>query len=141
MTLLLITDYPAIRAALDTELDAEVLPDSTIDLSIYRQAAEDDVLALHPEAESETGDNLDRVKRAAIFFCAARLAPACIWIAWWRRCCARVTQSSKPFSVARQLRYKTSPSCALARCCSAGTSAAVWARPWPRFFKRRVRAS
>lgn len=76
MAILTAADYPAIRAALDVELDAEALPDDMINMSIYRAAADQDVIDLDPLAESRTdGTEVARVKRAAIYFCAARLAP------------------------------------------------------------------
>ena len=75
MPILTLSHFPAIRAALDTELTAEVLPDDTINLPIYREAADQDVLDLDPDAETRTGTEQARVQRAAIYFCAARLAP------------------------------------------------------------------
>ncbi len=76
MSLLNNNHYPAVRAALDTSLSESKLPDSVISLSIYAPAAELDVLARDPDAEGRTGDELERVTNAAIYFCAARLAPA-----------------------------------------------------------------
>ena len=76
MPLLEATDYPAVRAALSTALTPDMLPDTVIGLGIYAEAAEADVLALDAAALTRTGDELARVKRAAILFCAARLAPA-----------------------------------------------------------------
>lgn len=80
MPILTQADYQAIRAALDTDLDSDSLPDATIALSVYQDAADQDVLDLDPDAETRTGSELARVKRAAILFCAARLAPAVVRI-------------------------------------------------------------
>lgn len=73
-------DYETIRKLLDVSLNDGQLPDSTIGLDIYQGAAIADVLELHPTAESETGTDLLRCKRAAAYFCAARLAPAVVRI-------------------------------------------------------------
>lgn len=78
MAILSSTEYPAIRAAIDVQLDASSLPDGIIGLDIYIGAADDDVLEIDPTAESRTGDELVLVKRAAIFFAAARLCPAVV---------------------------------------------------------------
>ena len=78
MAILVSANYPDVRAALDTHLSASDLPDDTIALIIYALAADQDVLNLDPDAESRTGEDANRVLRAAIFFCAARLAPAVI---------------------------------------------------------------
>jgi hypothetical protein len=74
--LLTTTEYPAIRAAIDTSLDTDVLPDSIIALDIYAPSAQRDVLALDATAEDRTGDELQHAKNAAIYFCAARLIGA-----------------------------------------------------------------
>jgi len=73
-------NYPDVRAALDTDLSDSTssLPDTTIDLLIYAPTANQDVLALDPEAETRTGEDANRVLKAAIFFCAARLAPVVV---------------------------------------------------------------
>lgn len=73
-------DFPAIRAALDTELDTNSLTDAVIALDIYSGAADQDVLALDPDAESRIGEDANRIQRAAVFFCAARLAPVVLRI-------------------------------------------------------------
>lgn len=78
MTLLGSNYHASIRAAIDVQLDASSLPGEIIDLDIYSGAAHDDVLALLPDAESKTGDELVLVKRAAVFFAAARLCPAVV---------------------------------------------------------------
>jgi len=74
--LLTTTEYPAIRAAIDTSLDTTVLPDSIIALDIYAGAARRDVLLLDATAESRTGDEFQHARNAAIYFCAARLIGA-----------------------------------------------------------------
>jgi hypothetical protein len=71
-------DYPAVRAAIDVSLGKSELPDDTIALGIYHAAAVQEVLARDPDAESRTGDELARVQRAAVYFCAARLCPAVV---------------------------------------------------------------
>lgn len=79
--LLATTDYPAVREALDVALTAASLPDATIGRSIYKDAAIADVVALYPTAVSESdAAKQARLTRAAIFFCAARLAPAVVRI-------------------------------------------------------------
>jgi len=76
MALLSAADYPAIRAAIDVSLTARVLPDSVIGLPIYVDAAEAEVLARDPLAESRTGAALQHVTNAAVLLTAALLAPA-----------------------------------------------------------------
>jgi hypothetical protein len=73
MAILTSTEYPAIRAAIDITLTTDDLPDSIIALPIYAAAADQDVLARDPLAESRTGAALQHVKNAATYFCAARL--------------------------------------------------------------------
>jgi len=80
MAILSSDEYPAIRAVLDTDLNDKNLYDSTIALDIYQGAADQDVLDLDPDAESRTGTDAERILRAAIYFCAARLAPAVVRI-------------------------------------------------------------
>lgn len=74
-------EYPGIRAALDSALDAASLPDAVIAQSIHIGAAIDEVIARYPTAETETDANIvKRLKRAAIFLTAARLAPVVVRI-------------------------------------------------------------
>lgn len=80
-------EYPAIRAALDTQLTEANLPDSTLDLPIYVDAAVHDVRQAYEAAGSADdpadeadADNQAKISRAAIYFCAARLAPAVVRI-------------------------------------------------------------
>lgn len=96
MAILTSADYPAIRAAIDVNLTDQQLPNTTIGLTIYQDAADADVLELHPTAEDETGNNATRVTRAAIFFCAARLIPAVVRL-------TSVTTQSRDLSYARLL--------------------------------------
>jgi len=75
------TEYPAVLAALDTKLTDADIPDSLLDQTIYKDAAIQDVVDIYPTAASETDtDNQTRITRAAIYFCAARLAPAAVRI-------------------------------------------------------------
>src|SRR5262245_32699571 len=78
-------EYPAILATLDTNLTGSngkgQIPDSVLDQPIYAPAAIQDVLDRHPTAASETDETKQkRITRAAIYFCAARLAPAAVRI-------------------------------------------------------------
>lgn len=76
MPILTVADYPAIRATIDVTFSKTDLPDDVIKLDIYSGAADDDVISRVSDAESKTGDDAKKVKRAAILFCAARLIPA-----------------------------------------------------------------
>lgn len=91
------TEYPAIRAALDLNLTSNDLPDATIGLNIYKLAAEQDVLDLDPDAETRIGTDGERVLRAAIYFCAARLAPVVVQIASISIQTRDLNYSSPPF--------------------------------------------
>lgn len=80
-------DYPAVLAALDTLLTSAQVPDSLLDLPIYSEAAIQDVYdaysaagsAANPANETNAA-NQTRITRAAIYYCAARLAPAVVRI-------------------------------------------------------------
>jgi hypothetical protein len=73
--------FPAIRAALDVSLDKATLPDAIIQEDIYIGAAWSDVLGRYSTADTETDEAiLARLRRAAIFYAAARLAPAVVRI-------------------------------------------------------------
>ena len=75
------TEYPAVLAALDTKLTDAHIPDTLLDQTIYKDAAIQDVTDVYPAAASETdADNQTKITRAAIYFCAARLAPAAVRI-------------------------------------------------------------
>jgi hypothetical protein len=77
--------YPEVLAALDSRLtggnNQGDVPDSMLDRSIYSKAAIQDVLDRHPTAAAETNETKqERITRAAVYFCAARLAPAVVRI-------------------------------------------------------------
>lgn len=75
------TDYPAVLACLDTKLTSSDIPDTMLDRTIYKAAAIQDVTDLYPTAASETvAAKQVKITRAAIYFCAARLAPAAVRI-------------------------------------------------------------
>lgn len=74
------SNYDAIRAALDVSLTEKNLRNEIIGQEIYAPAAKADVIERVSDAESKTGTDLERVRRAAILFCAARLAPAVVRI-------------------------------------------------------------
>lgn len=76
------TQYPAIRAAIHVGLDTNQLPDATIALDIFLQAAINDVLEQDADAETRTGDEETRVTSAGIFFCAARLCAPVAPVIW-----------------------------------------------------------
>lgn len=80
MAILSPADYPAIRAALDVSLNAQQLPDATIEQDIFVGAAEAELLKRVPDAASRTGDDLKRVKRALVWLTAALLAPSVVRI-------------------------------------------------------------
>ncbi len=80
MPILTTADYPAIRAALDTELNSQKLPDAIIAQDIFLGAAEAELLNRIPNAASMTGENLKRVKRALIWLTAAYLASSVVRI-------------------------------------------------------------
>jgi hypothetical protein len=76
--------YPEVLAALDSRLTGGSggdVPDSMLDRSIYSKAAIQDVLDRHSTAAAETNETKqERITRAAVYFCAARLAPAVVRI-------------------------------------------------------------
>lgn len=80
MAILTSNDYPAIRAALDVSLDSSNLKDTTIALDIFSGQADREVYERDPLADSRTGDDADRIKAAAVYFCAALLAPVVVRI-------------------------------------------------------------
>lgn len=80
MPILTTADYPAIRAALDTELNPQKLPDATIAQDIFSGAAEAELLNRVPNAASMTGEDLKRVKRALVWLTAAYLASSVVRI-------------------------------------------------------------
>ncbi len=80
MAILTTADYPAIRAALDVELNAQRLPDATIAQDIFAGAAEAELLRRVPDAADLLGDDLARVKRALVWLTAAYLAHSVVRI-------------------------------------------------------------
>lgn len=80
MAILQAADYPAIRAALDVDLNAQALPDAVISQDIFLGAAEAELLERVPDAADKTGDDLKRVKRALVWLTAAYLAHSVVRI-------------------------------------------------------------
>jgi len=70
------TLYPAVRAAIDTSLDSNSLPDSIISLQIYHERAESIVLDVDPDAATRTGAEKTHIENATVFMIASLLAPA-----------------------------------------------------------------
>lgn len=65
--------HDRIRAAIDVGLGESDLPNPTIDQSGFIGEAVHEVKLVIPNAEALTGDNLERVKNATIWYAAARL--------------------------------------------------------------------
>lgn len=79
--LIAIGDYAAVRAALDVSLTATELPDDVIEQPVFVDAAIAEIVDRYEDAESEIDeDKLARLRRAAIYLTAARLAPAVVRI-------------------------------------------------------------
>lgn len=76
MFILSAADWPEVRTALDVTLDSTLLPDATLEMDAYNGEAEREVLALDPNALTYSAgtDNARRVRLAAIYLTAARLA-------------------------------------------------------------------
>ena len=73
--------YPAVLAALDAKLTSADIPNTFLDEPIYKDAAIQDVVDLYSTALAETVAAIQaRLTRAAIYFLAARLAPAVVRI-------------------------------------------------------------
>ena len=70
------TDYPSVRAALDTSLDSTTLPDATIAFPIFLDAADLEIKRRDPLWASRSGDAATHLKNAAIYLTAALIAPA-----------------------------------------------------------------
>lgn len=72
--------YPAIRAAIDVTLDTLVLPDATIEMPIFKDAADLAVKRLVPTWQAivtaGASDALTHLKNAAIYTTAALLVAA-----------------------------------------------------------------
>lgn len=73
-------DYPEIRAAIDVGIGRNDLTDEVIGQSIFLDAGEKDVLLADPLALTRLGDDAERIRRAAIYFVAARLAGSVVRI-------------------------------------------------------------
>lgn len=71
-------DYEAVRKAIDAKLEEPSMPGSAIEMPIFKGKAIQMVLDKDPDAETRTGTDKDRIKRAAIFYCAALLCPTAI---------------------------------------------------------------
>jgi hypothetical protein len=68
-------DYPAVRAAIDASLEPSNLSDAVIALDIYAGAAVQDVTDRYPTAAAVVlAATQLKITRAAVYFCAARLA-------------------------------------------------------------------
>ena len=67
------SDYPEIRAAIQMGLGSSKVTDGIIAMSIYQGDAEDEVKRRVPNWATKLGE--DRIRRAAIFLTAARIAP------------------------------------------------------------------
>jgi hypothetical protein len=78
MPILVVGDNPSIRAAIDVTLTSKDLNDTIMALDIYRNAADQDVYNVYADADSAAGEDINRVKRAAIYFAAARLCPVVV---------------------------------------------------------------
>lgn len=75
-TIVQTSDYGAVRAAIDTSLDSTALPDATIALPIFLDAADLEIKRRDPSWASRTADEATHLKNAAIYLTAALLAPA-----------------------------------------------------------------
>jgi hypothetical protein len=69
-------DYPSIRAAIDISLSEGSLPDTIISLPIYSGYAEQQVLAVVPDADTADTDRQAHLHNAAMLFAAAALCLA-----------------------------------------------------------------
>jgi hypothetical protein len=69
------SDWAAVRAALDIELDATVLPDATIELSIFQGEAENRFLTRVAGANPAVDLTSQESKNACIYYLAAMLSP------------------------------------------------------------------
>ena len=78
MAILSVADFDSIRKIIDLDLAANDLPDTVINQDVFLGSAEREVIARYPDAESETGDDLLRIKAAAIYLTAARIAPTVV---------------------------------------------------------------
>lgn len=69
-------DYNQIRWALDTTLTAEQLTNEVIAMPIYQGLAEIEVKERDTGWASRTGDDLTKLRAAAIFLTASKIAPS-----------------------------------------------------------------
>lgn len=76
MAILTSNDYPAIRAALDVQLDADDLSDDVIAMDIYIGAAELWIADRDSLSATRTGNELTHIRAATIYYTASLLAPA-----------------------------------------------------------------
>lgn len=74
MPILTRAEFRGVRAAIDTSLTEDLLPDAQIELDIFQGLGERDLLVIVPDAE-DIVETDPRVRAAATFFVAARLAP------------------------------------------------------------------
>lgn len=76
MLILTDDDFPAVRAALDITLDAEVLPDAIIALPMFIDTAEDIAVKRVPDWESLTGSRRLHLHNAVVKLTASLIAPS-----------------------------------------------------------------
>jgi hypothetical protein len=76
MAIFSLTEHAAVRAAIDVSLDEDTLPDDVITLEIFADAAEADLLQRDPVAATRPASEQPRVRRALVYYTAARIAPA-----------------------------------------------------------------
>lgn len=75
MAILQPEDYPAVRAALDPALDATTLPDATIELPIFLDAADLELKRLAPDwADYVDEPEATQLRLAAIYLTASLIA-------------------------------------------------------------------
>jgi hypothetical protein len=107
--LLIPSDFPSIRAAIDVVLSATILPDTIIGLPIYRGLAERDIRATVPDADAILAGNDDRalaLKVAAIYTCAAYLVPAVPWLTSSEVQGVRASRRVDPVALAKDLKAR-----------------------------------
>lgn len=68
--------YDSIRAVLDASLDSTALPDSMIASAPFAPRAERWIITSVPTADDAEGADLASLTLAAIYYCAALLAPS-----------------------------------------------------------------
>lgn len=76
--ILTIADYVAVRAAIDTKLTPQDLPDDVIAEDVFVGRAESEVKALATGWAALAGDDLAALKRAVVYITAALLMPSVI---------------------------------------------------------------